>query len=60
MSTSAMPASVAKRFGYVLKRAQHALRISLDNALRPLGLTTPQYADERDNSHRAQNIDGRA
>ena len=44
MSTAAMPASVAKRLGYVLKRAQHALRISMDNALRPLGLTTPQYA----------------
>jgi DNA-binding MarR family transcriptional regulator len=39
-----MPASVAKRLGYALKRAQHALRVSMDNALRPLGLTTPQYA----------------
>jgi DNA-binding MarR family transcriptional regulator len=39
-----MPESVAKRFGYALKRAQHALRMSMDSALRPLTLTTPQYA----------------
>lgn len=44
MSSSAMPEQVAKRFGYALKRAQHVLRISMDNALRPLELTTPQYA----------------
>lgn len=30
--------------GYQLKRAQHALRIQLDNALREVGLTAPQYA----------------
>ena len=30
--------------GYQLKRAQHALRIQMDNALREVGLTTPQYA----------------
>jgi DNA-binding MarR family transcriptional regulator len=30
--------------GYQLKRVQHALRIQLDNALRKVGLTTPQYA----------------
>jgi DNA-binding MarR family transcriptional regulator len=39
-----MPEPVAKRLGYALKRAQHALRISMDEALRPLELTTPQYA----------------
>jgi len=39
-----MPESVAKRLGYALKRAQHALRVSMDNVLRPLNLTTPQYA----------------
>lgn len=44
MSTGDMPAPVAKRLGYALKRAQHALRISMDEALRPLTLTTPQYA----------------
>ena len=33
-----------QRVGYQLKRVQHALRIQLDNALRELGLTTPQYA----------------
>src|SRR5258708_9327551 len=30
--------------GYQLKRAVHALRIQMDNALREVGLTTPQYA----------------
>ena len=30
--------------GYKLKQAQHILRIHMDNALRPLALTTPQYA----------------
>jgi len=44
MSSAAMPAIVAKRFGYALKRAQHALRVSMDDALRPLALTTPQYS----------------
>jgi DNA-binding MarR family transcriptional regulator len=39
-----MPVPVAKRLGYALKRAQHALRTSMDEALRPLALTTPQYA----------------
>ena len=29
---------------YQLKRTQHALRIQIDNALRKIGLTTPQYA----------------
>lgn len=44
MSSVGMPEQVAKRFGYALKRAQHVLRVSMDAALRPLGLTTPQYA----------------
>lgn len=44
MSSSDMPEPVAKRLGYALKRAQHALRMSMDEALRPLALTTPQYA----------------
>ena len=30
--------------GYELKRAQHALRLRMDDVLRPVGLTTPQYA----------------
>ncbi|MBA2678774.1 MAG: MarR family transcriptional regulator [Ktedonobacteraceae bacterium] len=30
--------------GYQLKRVQHALRAQMDNALREMGLTTPQYA----------------
>jgi DNA-binding MarR family transcriptional regulator len=44
MSSKGMPQPAAKRFGYALKRAQHALRTRMDEALRPLGLTTPQYA----------------
>jgi DNA-binding MarR family transcriptional regulator len=44
MSNVGMPVSVSKRLGYALKRAQHALRVSMDEALRPLALTTPQYA----------------
>lgn len=32
------------RVGYQLKRAEHALRLEMDVALRNLGLTTPQYA----------------
>jgi DNA-binding MarR family transcriptional regulator len=39
-----MPDPMAKRLGYALKRAQHALRTRMDDALRPLGLTSPQYA----------------
>lgn len=35
---------VYEQVGYHLKRAQHALRAAMDDALRPLGLTTAQYA----------------
>jgi len=35
---------VAASVGYELKRAQQALRSRMDEALRPLGLSTPQYA----------------
>ena len=38
-----MPDSVAKRLGYAIKLAQHGVRLRMDEALRPLGLTTPQY-----------------
>ncbi len=44
MSMDAVPPLLAKRFGYALKRAQHALRVAMDHALRPLALTTPQYS----------------
>jgi DNA-binding MarR family transcriptional regulator len=44
MSSDGMPEPMAKRFGYAVKLAQHALRIRMDEALRPLGLTAPQYA----------------
>jgi DNA-binding MarR family transcriptional regulator len=32
------------RIGYELKRAQHSLRLRMDEALKGLGVTTPQYA----------------
>lgn len=44
MSTAAMPDPMARRLGYALKRVQHALRTRMDDALRPLGLTSAQYA----------------
>jgi DNA-binding MarR family transcriptional regulator len=44
MSSADFPAALARRFGYALKRAQHALRLRMDEALRALSLTTPQYA----------------
>jgi DNA-binding MarR family transcriptional regulator len=34
---------MAKRLGYVLKRAQHALRTTMDDRLNHLGLTTAQF-----------------
>jgi DNA-binding MarR family transcriptional regulator len=34
---------MADRLGYVLKRAQHALRTSMDNQLSHLGVTTAQF-----------------
>ncbi len=33
-----------EQIGYQLKRAQHALRLAMDDALRDLDLTTAQYA----------------
>jgi DNA-binding MarR family transcriptional regulator len=44
MSTHDTPELLARGLGYALKRAQHALRTAMDEALRPLGLTTPQYS----------------
>jgi len=35
---------VSHHVGYQLKRAQHALRSRMDEALRSLEITTPQYA----------------
>jgi len=43
-SPPATPSDVDRYVGYALKQAQHSLRIRLDDALRPLGLTAPQYA----------------
>jgi DNA-binding MarR family transcriptional regulator len=39
-----MPAPAAGRLGYCIKLAQHALRIRIDDAMRPLGITAPQFA----------------
>ena len=36
--------ALAGRIGYQMKRAEHALRLEMDDELRKLGLTTPQYA----------------
>ncbi len=44
MSTMIPPRPSLTRPGYLLKRAQHALRNRMDSALRPIGLTTPQYS----------------
>lgn len=41
MSTRYVP---EQRLGFLLKRAQHSYRTRVDDALRPLGLTAPQYA----------------
>ena len=41
---SSIAPALADRFGYLLKVAQHALRTAMDDALRPFGITTPQYA----------------
>lgn len=35
---------VTNLLGYKLKQTQHALRLHMDEALKPLNLTTPQYA----------------
>jgi DNA-binding MarR family transcriptional regulator len=44
MSSQASEIPLARRFGGALNLAQHALRTRLDEALRPIGLTTPQCA----------------
>jgi DNA-binding MarR family transcriptional regulator len=35
--------SPSERLGYLVKRAQHSLRTSMDEALSPVAITTPQY-----------------
>jgi DNA-binding MarR family transcriptional regulator len=44
MSQAPIPVPVDESVGYVLKKAAVALRSAMDIALRPLGLTVPQYA----------------
>ena len=39
-----MQEALGHRIGYLMKRVQHALRTRMDEALRQMGLTTPQYA----------------
>ena len=34
----------SKHLGYLIKKVQHMLRTSMDNALRDIELTTPQYS----------------
>ena len=41
---SALEGFEAKGLSYKLKQTQHTLRIYMDNALKSLELTTPQYA----------------
>ena len=33
----------SRLIGHLIKRAQHTIRQAMDDALRPLGLTTPQF-----------------
>jgi DNA-binding MarR family transcriptional regulator len=44
MSQARISPPVDEQVGYVLKKAASALRSAMDNALRPLDLTVPQYA----------------
>ncbi len=44
MLRTQIPDVPAKRLGYALNMAQHALRMKMDEALRTVALTTPQYA----------------
>lgn len=44
MSQEGQVGNLHHSVGYVLKQASSALRSSMDAALRPLGLTVPQYA----------------
>ncbi|MGI4793158.1 MAG: MarR family winged helix-turn-helix transcriptional regulator [Janthinobacterium lividum] len=44
MSSLARGDAVGRRLSIALKRTQHALRLAMDDALRPLRITTPQYA----------------
>jgi DNA-binding MarR family transcriptional regulator len=39
-----MPPALTSTVGYALKKAQHILRLKMDESLRKLALTAPQYA----------------
>ncbi len=38
-----MPAAAATTVAYVLRKAQHVLRLKMNDSVRKLGLTAPQY-----------------
>jgi DNA-binding MarR family transcriptional regulator len=40
----AMPLPASNSLGYSIKLLQHALRLQIDDAIRPLGITSPQFA----------------
>ena len=42
--SAAMPRPASDRLGYCIKLAQHVLRVQIDDAMRPLGITAPQFA----------------
>ena len=42
--STGMPASASGSLGYSIKLLQHALRLQIDDAIRPLGITLPQFA----------------
>jgi len=44
LEVSVLDEGLGGRVGYQMKRAQHALRLEMDGALRGVGITTPQYA----------------
>jgi DNA-binding MarR family transcriptional regulator len=44
LGKQAMVQTKGASIGFALKKAQHSLRLSLDEGLRSLGLTVPQYA----------------
>jgi DNA-binding MarR family transcriptional regulator len=44
MSQDGMGVDLDSSLGYLLKQAHSVLRTAMDGALRPLGMTVPQYA----------------
>ena len=42
--STGMPSPASGSLGYSIKLLQHALRLQIDDAIRPLGITLPQFA----------------